>query len=65
VCLLAKFQHHVPITYGVTALKSSNNRKIGMYTGIGKELQALTKTVVTYQQIEVQSLNFHHCACHE
>jgi len=28
-------------------------------------LQALTKTVVTYKQIEVWSYNFHHCTRHE
>ena len=29
------------------------------------KLQALTKTVVTYQQIEVRSYNFHHRVRHE
>ena len=56
----------MPITFGVTALQSSNNRKIDMYSKYREnKLQALTKTVVTYQQIEVQSYNFHHCVRHE
>ena len=29
---LAKFQFHLPITLGVTALQSSNNRKIDLYS---------------------------------
>ena len=33
---------------------------------IGKiNYKALTKTVVTFKQIEVQSYNFHHCTHHE
>ena len=63
---LAKFQLHMLITFGVTALQSSNNRKINMYSKYREnKLQALTKTFVTYQQIEVQSYTFHHCVCHE
>ena len=38
----------------VTALQSSNNRKIDLYS----KYKALTKTVVSYQQIEVRSYNF-------
>ena len=63
---LAKFQPHMPITLGVTALQSGNNRKIDLYSKYGENiLQAPTKTVVTYQQIEVRSYNFHHHVRHE
>ena len=58
---LAIFQLHMPITFGVTALQSSNNRKIDMYSKYREnKLQALTKTVVTYQRIDVRSYNFRH-----
>ena len=51
----------MPITFGVTALQSSNNRKIDMYSKYREnKLQALTKTVVTYQRIDVRSYNFCH-----
>ena len=63
---LAKFQLHIPITLGGTTLQSSNNRKIDMYSKYRKNiLQALTKTVVTYQRIEVHSSNVHHRVRHE
>ena len=53
---LAKFQLHMLLTLGVTALQSSNNRKIDLYSRYREnKLQALTKTVVTYQRIEVLS----------
>ena len=56
VCLLAKFQPHMPITFGVTALQSSNNRKIDLYSKYREnKLQALTKMVVTYKRIDVLS----------
>jgi len=65
VYLLAKFQLHILLTYGVTALQSSNNKTINLYSEYkGNKLQALTKTVVVYQPIEVQSYNFH-CTHHE
>ena len=52
---LAKFQLHLPITLGVTALQSSNNRKINLYSKYRENtLQARTKTIVTYQWIEVR-----------
>ena len=61
---LAKFQPCMPLT--VTALRSSNNRKIDIYSKYREnKLQAPTKMVVTYQQIEVWSYNFHHRVCHE
>jgi len=66
VYLLAKFQLHILITYGVTALQSSNNRIIDLYSKYWRnKLQEFTKMVVTYKQIEVRSYNFHHCAHHE
>ena len=66
VYLLAKFQPHMPITSGVTVLQSSNNKKIDLYSKYKEnKLQALTKTVVTYQRIEIQSYNFHHRVRHE
>ena len=56
----------MPTTFGVTALQSSNNRKIDMYSKYREnKLQALTKMVITYQRIEVQSYNFHHRVRHE
>ena len=64
--LLAKFQLHVPIALGVTALNNSDNRKIDVYSKYREnKLQALTKTVVSYQRIEVRNYNFHHRICHE
>ena len=63
--LLAKFQLHIPIPWGVTAQQNSNNKTINLYSVYrGDKLQVLTKTVVTCKQIEVRSYNFH-CACHE
>ena len=63
---LPNFQLHMPNTLGVTALQSSNNRKIDLYSKYREnKLQALTKTVVTYQRIEVQSQTFHHRVHHE
>ena len=63
MCLLAKFQLHIPIPWGVTALQSSNKKTIDLYRR--HKLQALTKTIVTCEQIEVQSYNFRHCTHHE
>ena len=63
---LAKFQLHMPITLRVTALQSSNNRKIDLYRKYREnKLQALTKMIVTYQRIEVQSYNIHRRVRHE
>ena len=64
--LLAKFQLHIPIPWGVTALQSSNIQTIDLYSAYREnKLQALTKMVVTCEWIEVQSYNFCHCACYE
>ena len=58
---LAKFQPLIQITLGVTALQSSNNRKIDLYSKYREnKLPALTKAAVTYLRIKVQSYNFHH-----
>ena len=63
---LAKFQPHMPITLGVTALQSGNNKKIDLYSKYRKNiLQAPTKAVVNYQKIEVRSYNFYHHVRHE
>ena len=56
----------MPEALGVTALQSSNNWKIDLCSKYREnKLQALTKMVVTYQRIEVQSYNFHHHTRHE
>jgi len=53
---LARLQLHIPITLGVTALWSSSNRKINLYSRYWEnKLQALTKTMVTYEQKDVLS----------
>ena len=60
VYCLAKFQPHIPLTFGVTALQSSNNRKIDLYSKYCEnKLQALPNMVVTYQHNVVQSRNLH------
>jgi len=47
---LAKFQPNMPITLGVIALQSGNNKKIDLYSKHWEnKLQALTKTDVTYE----------------
>ena len=54
------------IALGVTALQSSNNRKIDLYSKYREDkLQAPTKMFVTYQRIEVRSYNFRHLVRHE
>jgi len=56
VYLLVKFQLHVLITYRVTALQSSNNRTIDLYSEYrGNKYKALTIMVVTCKPIEVRS----------
>ena len=61
VYALAKFQPHMATTFGVTALQSSNNRKINLYSKYWEnKLHALTKTAVTYTYNGVQSCNLHH-----
>jgi len=53
----AKFQLHVPNTFVVTALQSSNTRKINLYRKRWEnKLQVLNKTVVTFKYNAVQCL---------
>ena len=53
---LAKFQPHMSITLGVTALQSSNNRNIDLYSKYREiNCRCLQKMVVTYQHVEVRS----------
>ena len=66
VYALAKFQPHMATTFGVTALQSSNNRKIDLYSKYWEnKLHVLTKTAVTYKYNAVQSCNLHHFVRHE
>ena len=66
VYALAKFQLHMATTFGVTALQSSNNKKIDLYSKYWEnKLHVLTKTAVTYKYNAVQSCNLHHCVRHE
>ena len=52
---LAKVQSDMAITLEDTALQSSNNRKIDLYSKYKeKKLQVLTKMVVTYVQKDTQ-----------
>ena len=45
---LAKFQPHMATTFEVTALQSSNNRKIDLYSKYWEnKLHAFTKTALT------------------
>jgi len=47
---LTKFQPDMPITLGVMALQSGNNKKIDLYSKHWEnKLQALTKTAVVYE----------------
>jgi len=64
--LLEKLRVSIPMRWGVIALQSSNNETIDLYSEYREsKLQALTKTVVTYKQIEVGSYNSCHCAHHK
>ena len=64
--VLVKFQLCILKAFEVTALKSSSNRKINLYSKYREnKLQALTKIDVTYEWSEVQTQNLHHRACHE
>ena len=66
VYALATFQPYMPTTFTDTALQSSNNRKIDLYSKYWEnKLHALTKTAVTYTPNEVQRCNLYHCARHE
>ena len=53
-------------TLGVTALQSSNTRKIDLYSKHWEnKSQALTKTVISFDCKTVQAQNLHHCVCHK
>jgi len=64
--VLTKFQPYIPENFEFTALQSSGNRKIDLYTKYREnKLQALTKMDVTYKWSKVKAWNLHHCVCHE
>ena len=57
--VLAKFQLYILKAFEVTALQSSSNRKIDLYSKHREnKLQALTKTDVTYEWSDVQTQKF-------
>ena len=63
---LIKFQLHILKAFEVTALQSSSNRKIDLYSKYREnKLQALTKMDVTYEWSEAQTRNLHHRVCHK
>ena len=66
ICVLTKFQLRTLKAFKVTALQSSSNRKIDLYSKHREnKLQALTKTDVTYEWNDAQTQNLHHCVHHE
>ena len=66
VYALAKFQPCMPTTFGITALQSSSNRKINLYSKYWEsKLQVLTKMTVTYKRNALQSCNLYHRVRHE
>ena len=63
--VLAKFQLRILKAFEVTALQSSSNRKIDLYSKHWEnKLQALTKTNVTYEWSEAWTQILHHRVCH-
>ena len=63
---LAKFRLHTLKSFEVTALQSSSNRKIDLYSKHREnKLQALTKTDLTYEWSNAQTWNLYYCVCHE
>ena len=64
--VLAKFQLCILKTFEVTALQSSSNRRIDLYSKYREiKLQALTKMDVTYEWKAVHTLTLHYRVCHE
>ena len=64
--MLAKFQLRTLKAFEVTALQSSSNRKIDLYSKHREnKLQALPKMDVTYEWSEVGTRILHHHICHE
>ena len=54
--VLTKFQPYIPENFEFTALQSSGNRKIDLYTKYREnKLQALTKMDVTYKWSKVKA----------
>jgi len=65
VYLLAKFQLPILKVLEVTALQSSSNRKVDLYSMHREnKLQALTKTDVLYEWSKAQTQNLHQCVCY-
>ena len=66
IYVLVKFQFCILKSFKVTALQSSSDRKIDLYSKYRKnKLQALTKTDVTYEWSDAQIQNLHHHVCHK
>jgi len=64
--MLAKFLLHILKAFEVTALQSSSNKKIDLYSKHREnKLQVLPKTDVTYEWSEVRTRILHHHVCHE
>ena len=64
--MLAKFQLRILKASEVTALQSSNNRKIDLWSKHREnELYMLPKVDVTYEWSEVGTQILHHHICHE
>ena len=64
--VLGKFQLHILKAFEVTALQSSSNKKIDLYSEHREnKLQALPKTDVTYEWSEVGTRILHHYVRHE
>jgi len=64
--VLAKFQLHILKAFEVTALQSSRNRKLDLYSKHREnKLQELIKSDITYEWNDVQTQNLHHCVCYE
>jgi len=51
---LAKFWLHMSLHFGVTALQVQQQKDQFVHKVLGNEVQALTKTIVTYKQKGVE-----------
>jgi len=59
--VLEKFKHRILKAFEVTAVQSSYNRKIDMYSKYREnKVLALIKTNVTYKWSNAQTRNLHH-----
>ena len=64
--LLVKFQLRILKAFEVTALQSSSNKKIDLYSKYREnKLQVFTKTDVTYEWSKAQTQDLHHPVRHE